>query len=285
MSYGFSAKNSSNQVLISSDLQNYHFHSRLTSTYSTLGYHTTYGGMYNYRFTVTIKSDKPPLIFIEPRCDSIQAMIGLAPIQDNGGGNIVWAIDIAVAGTTTTSAAHPYVHIFTKAAGITDPSGENWGLQVYNSNNDVAFDSRKAPLVLLGGSTITPPSTIITSSQNLNPNEDHWVEKSLEGLSSSDIMFCAPSLAQAEREYTTTQHSEDCTGVDVCGACIGWEEVWDRSDTWWAFYRNGFQIKDNKFKSGWLTFNVGHHYWESESDSFIGIEYDDDYYTNIYAIG
>ena len=274
MSYGFSAKNNNNQVLISSEMQNYHLHSKLTTIDSVLGYHDSYGGMWNYRFIVTIGSDNPPMVFIEPQCEQIQAMLGMDVIQDLGGGNKKWAIDVAVAGTTSSSAAHPHLHIFTKPGAITNPSGQDWGLQVFNSNNDVAFDSRKDPLVILGGGTITPPSTIITSSQNLNPNPNHWVEKSLNGLSSSDIMFCAPSLAQAEREYTTTQHSDSCTGLDVCGACLGWEEVWDRSDTWWAFYRNGFQVKDNKFKSGWLTFNVGHLFHESESDSFIGIRFD-----------
>jgi hypothetical protein len=274
MSYGFSAKNSSGQVLISSDLQNYHFHSKLSSIQSTLGYHDTYGGMYNYRFEVIIGTDNPPLVFIEPRCDNIQAMLGMDIVSDLGGGNKLWYIDVAVAGINVAAAVHPYLYIFTKAGAITDPTGQNWGLTVYNDNNDVAFDSRKAPLVILGGNNVTPPSTIITASQDLNPNSAHWVEKSLEGLSSSDIMFCAPSLAQAEREYTTTQHSESCTGLDICGACIGWASVWDRSDTWWAFYRNGFQLKDNKFKSGWLTFNVGHHYYETDEDSFLGIRYD-----------
>jgi len=270
--YGFHAQNTSGQVLISSNLQNFHFHSVITYS-SILGDHDTYGGMVNYRFQITLDSTKPPLVFLNPQCNSIQAVIGVDILTTTASGDSVWGIDVAVAGTSSPAA--PKLYIFTEPGAVPTPVSDSYGLTVYTPDGVTAtFDSRKSPLLINGGSSITPPTSIIASTNALSPVETHWVEHSLNGLSATDIMFCAPSLAQAEREYTTSQHNEDCTGLDVCGACIGWEEVWDRSDTWWAFYRNGFQIKDNKFKSGWLTYNVGHHYHESESDRFIGIKYD-----------
>lgn len=269
--YGFHVQNDSGQVLISSNLQNYHFHSVKSTHNSVLGYHDSYGGMTNYRYEVTLDTTQPPIVFINPRCTEIQALLGMNIISTNAAGEKVWGIDIAVAGDY---AASPKLFIFTEPAAVPTPSLDVYGLVVYNENGNTAFDSRKSPLVITGGGTITPPTSIIAASNQLSPSEQYWVEASLGGLSSTDIMFCAPSLAQAEREYTTTQHSEHCTGLDICNACIGWEEVWDRSDTWWAFYRNGFQIKNNKFKSGWLTYNVGHLFHESESDRFIGIKVD-----------
>ena len=260
MSYGFTAHNASNQILISSELQNLHFYGK--ATYSNLvRSHTQYGGQCTYRYSVSlVDGSNIPLVFIRPA--DVNALHAVTTISHQGNG--VWHIDVMVKG----SAGYPTLYIFAPPNIIT-PSSDVYGLQVFlNDGVTTSFDSRKLPLVVTGGGSISTSDQVITSSQNLNP----YTSNTYVPITFSDTaMFCCPSLAQAEREYVITQHGEDCTGFDLCNNCIGWEETWASADTYWGFYREGYRLTSSGFNFGWITSNAGEHHWSDSGDKFLGI--------------
>jgi hypothetical protein len=255
MSYGFLAVNDNNQVLVSSDTRNLHFIQKLTGprndTISTTDadagiiYTTDYfGGVRHWRYTVTCATTPVPF-FTMPTTD----YYGVVRVQNKGDNR--WDIEVIRSGTSTTV---PELYIFADPRAST--SSESHGMIVYLDDGTAAFDSRLKPLAVTGGKSLTHPANpkdsfgggnaaigrdcsagIDTRSQIFIPT--NYNEFSISTESMTKPMYFYASLAQAERESTWTDSTEECTGFSVYGNCLGYQTNQNWTSHYWAFYRGG----------------------------------------------
>ncbi len=251
-SYGMRAYNSAGQVLISSDLSNLHFAGR-AEFQEIVSQHDQYGGCTLFRYTIALTT--VPVPFVHPNSDS--AFFSVVSVDQSTTG--LWEIDVARSGAGGSA---PDLFVFTIPEGFGERS-ENYGMLVFRDDGEAAFDSRIQPLAVTGGGECQPPNSPISSSNQLTPTEYNSYD--LGSLNWQDLMFCSPSLAQAEREYSESQYHEECIGFSFFGWCFGWSSEWSRTDTWWGFYRSAFRIRAGVLECGWLTYSYGHH-WRTESD-------------------
>lgn len=208
MSHGFTATNSSGQVLVSTDTKNLHFYGK-ASFLRTLAAGTKYGGMYRWVFGANC-IDYPTPFFT-----ANGGFIGLISIKLVGS---VWEIDIV-----SSVASPPEIYVFTPARSI--QSSERYGMVVYKDATTVAFDSRLKPLSVYGGQSITPPTapragavtgldswhcrSMSTDLTTLAP--DNWNTSYINMNSSNPKpIYYYPSTAQSqiEQEFTTGRWGE-----------------------------------------------------------------------------
>ena len=271
MTHGFVATNNNNEILISSDTRNLHLLAKLTSPTVTDS-SSAYGGFVELTYTVDCPVTPVPF-FTMPTGD----YYSIAGIKNTTG--ITWEIRIIRSGT---GASYPEVYVFCDPRGIS--STETHGMIVYRDDGSAAFDSRRRPLAITGGTAVTHPSNPrpsdpsglspkYCSSGNGNggftPNNENGPYGN--AYMPNKPMFHYSSLAQAERQASYYQRDENCTGFDAYGGCIGYgtsDEWWS---TYWAFYRGGIRQSGTDIYGGWIVVNGGC-WWSNYSDSdFVGI--------------
>ena len=273
MSYGFLATNNNDEVLISSDTRNLHFLIKLSSpTISNSG--TAYGGFKEYTYTLT--SSYTPVPFFNMPTNDYYGIVG---IKNTTGST--WEVKLIRSGTSSST---PSLYVFVDARGIDATVTDNYGLIVYMDDGTAAFDSRKGPLVVTGGTAVAHPSNPLltsigtladsgcgsgTSSSEFTPDNES-VAYSV-GTVPSNPIYHYSSLAQAERQASFSGYDEDCDGIKY-GVCIGFSRTDEWTSTYWAFYRGGIRKDGNNVRAGWVAV-LGGCYWQSWSDSgFIGID-------------
>jgi hypothetical protein len=164
MSYGFEALNNNNQVLVSSETKNLHFIQKLTGPRNTtvsitdpdagIIYSSNInGGIRRWRYTATCANTPVPF-FTMPTNDNY----GILRIVNKN--NSRWDIEIFRSRTSNTV---PELYIFTDARGVVNYYGDH-GMIVYRDDETPSFDSRKQPLVVSGGVSVTHPSNPRTVS-------------------------------------------------------------------------------------------------------------------------
>ena len=271
MTHGFVATNNNNEILISSDTRNLHLLAKLTSPTVTDS-SSAYGGFVELTYTVDCPVTPVPF-FTMPTGD----YYSIAGIKNTTGNT--WEIRIIRSGT---GASYPEVYVFCDPRGIS--STETHGMIVYRNDGSAAFDSRRRPLAITGGTAVTHPSNPrpsdpsglspkYCSSGNGNggftPNNENGPYGN--AYMPNKPMFHYSSLAQAERQASYYQRDEECTGFDAYGGCIGYgtsDEWWS---TYWAFYRGGIRQSGTDIYGGWIVVNGGC-WWSNYSDSdFVGI--------------
>lgn len=270
MSHGFLALNNNNQVLISSETRNLHLVSKLTSP-SVSDSSSAYGGFVQLDYTVSCPVPPVPF-FTMPTND----YYGIAGITETSSGN--WRIRIIRSGTSST---YPEVYVFADPRAVS--SADTFGMQVFRDDGTAAFDSRRNPLAITGGTSVSHPSNPRSSIPGLgarycSSGNGHggFTPDSENGPYSVGYMPAKPmvhysSLAQAERQASYYDKQEDCSGFDVYGACLGYATTDEFWSTYWAFYRGGIRRSVNSFYGGWIAVNGGC-WWSTYSDSsFIGI--------------
>jgi hypothetical protein len=271
MSHGFLALNNNNQILISSDTRNLHLVQKLTNP-TVAASSTVYGGYVSLIYQATC-SVTPVPFFTMPTND----FYGIAGISSPSPG--VWNINLIRSGNSET---YPEMYVFAdpRAVSATDAHG----MQVFRDDGTPAFDSRRNPLAVTGGISVTHPSNPRSSipgldSRYCSSGSGHG-GFTPDGVSSafdvsympSKPMFHYSSLAQAERQASYYSYDEDCTGFSVYGACLGYETSDEYWSHYWAFYRGGIKASGQSIFSGWIVVNGGC-WWTTYSDSdFFGID-------------
>ena len=272
MSYGFLATNNNDEVLISSDTRNLHFLGKYSSP-SLTNSSTAYGGFRELTYTIT--STVVPVPFFNMPTADYYGIIGIKNTTGN-----TWEIKLIRSGV---GSVYPSLYVFVDARGVV--ATDTYGLIVYMDDGTPAFDSRRNPLVVTGGTAVAHPSNPLTTGiatladSNCNSGTSHSeftpdnesAAYSVGTLSSTPIYHYS-SLAQAEREASFSGYDEDCDGINYLGFCIGFHRTDEWTSTYWAFYRGGIRKDGNNIRAGWIAVLGGCH-WASWSDSgFIGID-------------
>ena len=287
--YGLRAYNTSNQVLISSDLENLHFGGTATLTGNDGGNYGDFPGysgshdtdldgrvIYTYTFTTA----GTPLVFIRPT-DYTQ-WHGIVTHEQAG---TTWTFKVMKSGLSTTNA--PTLFCFVSPQNLTVPAGQNYGMKVMLSGGGAAFDSRLRPLAIVGGGVAQPPSCPVNDGCPTTTSGHSWNYATLDwdfGSSNrynsygntgthTDLMFAAPSLAQAVYKRQMHGHKASCNWEcpwPFSGCCGGHQDHYSTA-AWWAMYRSTFRLRTNYFDAGWTNFAAGYSFSSNhESGGWFG---------------
>lgn len=277
MSYGFTTTNTSGQTIISDEMENLHFIGKATLTGNDGG---DYGDFPSYTgtndaldgrviFTYTINTSGTPLVFIKP---SDYTRWHALLTQSNVGN--AWTFDVIVSGLSTANAPDLYCFV---NANETTAATDTHGLIVYKPDGTTrTFDSRYHPLAIQGGGTIVPPSDPTDSSGlpgityghpwNYASN-DHdfrsttrYNSQAISNGNYTDLMFSAPSLAQACYKRQMEGHKTSCGEYGCC--C---QDHWSTA-MWWVLYRNTFRIRNGYFDAGWTNYAAGYAFSSAHED-------------------
>lgn len=273
MSYGFSAINTSGQIIISDEMENLHFLGKATLTGNDGGSDNVYGSDGRIIFTYTITTSATPLVFIKPadynRWHAVMT-------QSNSGSN--WTFDVIVSGTSSSNP--PELFCFVNANNATGTS-ETHGLVVWKADGTTrTFDSRYNPLAISGGGNLAPatcpcndgcPTTTSGHPWNYNTldhdfgTSNQYNSQAISGTY-TNLMFSAPSLAQAV--YKRQAEGYKCSSHPSWKS--GCQQHWSTA-MWWMMYRNGFRIRNGYFDAGWITYASGYSFSSNhESGGWFG---------------
>ena len=271
MSYGFLALNQNNEVLVSSDTRNLHLVAKLTAPTVTNS-SSAYGAFVELTYTVQCLVTPVPF-FTMPTGD----FYGIAGIKNTTGST--WEIRVIRSGS---GGNYPEVYVFADPRAVV--SSETHGMQVFRDDGTAAFDSRRTPLAVAGGTAVTHTANPRTSIPGLsarycNSGSGHGglTPDTQNGPYSimtmpNKPMFHYSSLAQASRQASYYDRDEDCTGFSVYGECLGYatsDEYWS---TYWAFYRGGIRQVGSSLFAGWIVVAGGCWWTTYEDNDFIGID-------------
>ena len=274
MSYGFSAINTSGQVIISDEMENLHFLGKATLNSNDGGGHNNYGSDGRIIFTYTITTSATPLVFIKP---TDYARWHAVLTQSVSGST--WTFDVIVSGTSSSNP--PELFCFVNA-NSTSGTTSTHGLVVWKSDGTTrTFDSRYNPLVVTGGGTIAPdscpsndgcPTTTSGHPWNYNTldhdfgSENQYNSSAISGTY-TDLMFSAPSLVQGV--YKRQAEGYKCSPIPWYegGGC---QPHWSTA-MWWFMYRGGFRIRSGYFDAGWIGYSSGYSFSSTfESGGWFG---------------
>jgi hypothetical protein len=287
--YGITVTNDQGNVLISDSVPGLHYMGRAVYGGVLFARSTgfpEYGGPYGsldgvvcYRFTTSVNNS--PVVFIKPA--DLDLFYGVLTQRFNGS---VWEIDIVQSGT---SQIPPDIYIFTSAQGTNVGTTEEYGIQTFDENNNIMFDSRYPPINVLntveiqsptipGASGVAPTSTSVSSKsyyrdgvQNLDYDFNCLGRFNSTSVStpatSSDIMFSAATTTQAVylRRKHASYWSDGGYGTDA--------QYHEKEYKWAAMYHQGYRVSNTQVDSGWTIYNTAYSYYNYvEGDSgFIGI--------------
>lgn len=281
MSYGFSATNTSGQTIISDEMENLHFLGKATLNSNDGG---NYGDFPGYSgsndtldgrviFTYTITTTATPLVFIKPSdYNRWHAVL----TQSNSGST--WTFDVIASGLSTANA--PDLYCFVNANNTSGTSSTH-GLIVWKADGTTrTFDSRYNPLAISDGGTLMPPLDPtdgsglpgVTSGHSWNySSNDHDFRSTTRYTASavtgtySNLMFAAPSLAQATYKRQMHGYKRSCGYLGCC--------CQDHYSTaaWWVMYRNTFRLRSGYIDAGWTNYAAGYSFSSSfESGGWFG---------------
>lgn len=275
MSWGFEATNANGQVLISSDTRNLHYVGKATLN-RIIRQFDGYGGLRHYAFWIDCNATPMPF-FTMPTADfyGVVAVRQISLYSDRK----TWEIEVIRSGT---SPIIPEVYVFSDPSGITSQTGTNYGMQVFQADGSLSFDSRRGPLVVTGGIAVQPPSNpLIVGPSGLSAKHCETDPSGSMGPDNRNTyaftapgakpIFFFPSVAQAEREFSSYASEEECDGLDAYGNCVGAKRNYSWTSYYWAFYRGGIKLVGSTLSAGWITAHFGCN-WEDKKDSaFLGI--------------
>ena len=301
MAYGLQITNNSNEILIDSDFAHYHYIGKATYVSTThipnlldgnntqhstqQGQHMSpsqvNGDVIKYTIATNSTSSPPPMCFIKPASTGSSAPhCGIVLTKRSGSS---WEIQVLQTrgGTNASpnSSTRPNLYCFSPLNHMTSSQASvgssTYGLATFNSSGSKTFDSRLKPLKVIGAQAINAPSIarsaskangfspVFTPDQSSNYNVTRYVSEA----NSSDLMFYAPSLAHACQQHSV---STDGDGFQSQGYS-SFFYAWARTDLWWCFYRNVFQLSHvnsstAKVNSAYRIYASGH-VWKSVQDN------------------
>ena len=259
MTYGIRVKNNSGQLLISDETTTFYYYGPAEVTDATNSY--DYGGVSVYIFRTY--TDKPIIPFLRPRDSNLCAITRIYRGYAN-----LWEIEVAVGGIDSYP---PEVLIFTTAEAPYwnqrfSRGSMRYGIKVKRSDGSIAFDSSVGqPLAVNYAVDVIPPYDPNAGGTDLSPTNVNYYY-----VPGSQPMIGYYSMALCEREYSVSQYDRSCTGISYGGSCIGFQDVWARTDRYWAFYHSAVGLSGNLLKVGWVTYSSGHQ-WATQSGSSFDI--------------
>jgi|TARA_B110000483_G_C18108857_1_gene508862 hypothetical protein len=289
MTYGLKIKNNSNELLVDSDFEHYHFagkgqysssfqtpaltggnvtqHSYSGST--TLSSSQVPGRVWVFTLSGRASSGSPaPLIFIK---DANQIFFGHIMTKRVGTNWEFWILssDTGTGGVPVTYCFLPLDEM--SLANATASSGENYGLATFNGSGKRTYDSRFKPLKIVGNVTTSAATSSARSSIAANYNPDFTPNRFTNTVFSypnvqTELMYCCPSIATVCQEV---QVSNSGSGFQAQG-CNSFFYAWARQDLWWGFYRNTYRVTtvngQRTLISRYTPYAYGH-VWKSVEDS------------------
>jgi hypothetical protein len=283
MSTGFLAVNNNNEVLISSDTKNLQFAGKATKPSTPLSNFVNHGGFVELVYTIVLsdRSSIPVPFFTMPDDSKFHSIAGVKGVN-SGTLEKTWSITILRSGGSTTQVTMPEVYVFVEPVAITMSGGN--GLQVFNDDTTVCFDSRARPLAVTSAVSVIQPSNPVSSASfaslsaaqcgninnnNFTPTQTNSYNFGATTSQPTKPMYHYNGLAQSQREASFYQYTESCTGINAYGFCIGYESSLSNTSTYWAFYRGAIGGKtitgsDTYLKAGWVPVIAGC-YWSSVS--------------------
>jgi hypothetical protein len=265
MAFGVQIKNTSGDLIVSSDIKSYHYVGSPSYTGVQSSY-DNYSGSRVYRYTLT--NSETPLIFIKP-ADTNKFYAVLTHFKS--GNN--WTYDVIGSGTSNQP---PTLYAFSALSGSS--SSSEHGILVKDSSGNRTFDSRDKPLAIVDIVSAIPPDVAadggITSTSAVDPG---WHECTVSNYRSamehdftsedthndysysnsghnSNYMFAAPSIAQAA--YRKNAYHESCSG------CGEWWEA-NKYMYFWGdlgvFYRQAYKLTSSQVQAGWCS--VKEYWW------------------------
>ena len=283
MSYGFTAINTSGQVIISDEMENLHFLGKATLTGNDGGDYSDIPGYSGSNdaldgrviFTYTINTSATPLVFIKPSDYNRWHAVLTQSVSGS-----TWTFDVIASGTSTSNAPELYCFV---NANSTSGTSSTHGLIVWKADGTTrTFDSRYNPLAISDGGTIIPPiyptdgSGLPTTTSGHPWNyatNDHdfrsttrYNSQSINGVTYTNLMFSAPSLAQAV--YKRQMEGYKCSNKPYPQS--GCQAHWSTA-MWWVMYRNTFRIRNGYFDAGWTNYVAGYSFSSNhESGGWFG---------------
>jgi len=273
MSFGLTALNDNNEVIISSELKNLHFIDKLTTPISSNSTTTGFGGIKIHIYRVN-NCPTIPVPFIHMAVNEEAGVTAVRNIDST-----TWDIEVL------TNNHNPDVYVFADASAVS--ATNNHGLIVYNADGAEAFDSRARPLAVTNATNITPPSSprspfspggLDAKFCNSNGNSTHssgWTPNTSNDTSltlPAKPMFFYFSLGQAELEASYFANEEECDGASVKGNCVGFVRRYSWTSTYWAFYRATISYPNTStLRSQWTTYAYDCHWQYSTNDGAFGI--------------
>lgn len=275
--HGITIKNTSGQLLISSEAETLHlggeavFQSTILSYLSDFPTYTgddgtkTLSGRFIHRYRSTLSDC--PVFFIRPANYNYYHGI----VQQFGStGN--WYVDIIQSGHTS---APPTVYAFVPPGSITAPAA-GVGIKTQLANGRTAFDSRLLPLAIYDAKTVTPPQSPCDGGVPKVEGGYSWNDNALDfnfkcdttynsypistNNYTSNLMFTAPSVAQAV--YTRQKN-----GYKNSSGYFSSQQHWSTA-AWWAMYVNTYKIQNGELRAGWSVYAAG--YWFSSTWEGVG---------------
>ena len=284
MAFGFTSINDSGQVIISDEIQTLHFAGKATVTGNdgaAVGDFPSYGGSNDgldgrILITYTITTNGTPLAFIKPSDYNRWASVITQSVSGT-----TWTFQVMMSGTSTSDI--PELYCFVDANEISVGS-DTHGMIVYKSDGSTkTYDSRVHPLAVVDGGTSQPrtlpanggnprtttghPWNFATLDFNFKSNDGFTSNTLTTSVAHTDLMYAAPSLAQAVYKRQASGFKSSCKRFLFFKRCQ------DHFSTavWWVMYRNAFRLQAGQFQSGWGTFAAGFSFRSSfESGGFLG---------------
>ena len=266
MAFGVQIKNTSGDLIVSSDIKTYHYIG--SPSYSGVQYrYNNYSGSRIYRYTLT--SAGTPLVFIKP-ADTNKFYAVLTHFHS--GNN--WTYDVIGSGTSDQP---PTLYAFAALSGNT-ASSETYGVMVKDSSGNRTFDSRDLPLAVVDIVSAIPPEHApdggITSTSNVDPgwhdcnianyrsgmehdftSDDTHTDYSYSNNGhNSNYMFAAPSIAQAA--YRKNGYHYHCDG---CGKWWEANQYHTFTGNLGVFYRQAYKLTSSQIQAGWCS--VKEYWW------------------------
>ncbi len=261
MAFGVQIKNTSGDLIVSSDIKTYHYVGTPTYTGVQQRY-DNYSGSRIYRYTLT--NSQTPLIFIKP-ADANKFYAVLTHFKS--GNN--WTYDVIGSGTSDQP---PTLYAFSSLQTTSSSSSETYGVMVKDSSGNRTFDSRDKPLAIVDIVSAIPPDVPMdggaTSTSNVDPgwhecnianyrsnmehdftsDDTHNDYSYLNSGHNTNYMFSAPSLAQSA--YRKNGYHYHCDG---CGKWWQADEHHYFTGNLGVFYRQAYKLTSTQVQAGWCS--------------------------------
>jgi hypothetical protein len=278
MTDGILVKNNTGHILISSDVKSLHYFGKadyVSTPLTGLTDFPNYGGsndalsgrcIIRYR----ILTSYTPLFFIRP--SDYTRFHGIINQWQDGS---YWYVDVIQSGGTED---RPDVHVFIEPTSMT-PTGDH-GILTKLSDGNTAFDSRLKPLAITYAAGVQPPTdptdgSGLPGSTSGHPwnyasnDHDFTCDDSYSSYASStlnsntDLMFSAPSTAQAVYSRTMYGYKNSC---DTYSCQSHWSTA-----IWWAMYHQAYKIDPGYVRAGWCVYAAGYYFYSAyESGGWFG---------------
>lgn len=153
MTYGFQVFNNNQDVLVNDKDFNWGLAAEGTLTFTSINSTTKYSDFQTIDASGIPASGPPPLVFFRVTNSRRAVIVKMDRFVPSGQGVTRWAPTITIV-DTPYSVGDPFpvtveYRVYGLMSNVPVPSGQNWGLVVYDQSGKVTFDSRLKPAVVV----------------------------------------------------------------------------------------------------------------------------------------